>query len=225
MDDGRVVHREHAILFGDEHADFRAAENHTFSTTFFQAFNDALVFCKRCIENLTQTEFIENHVVHNFNIRSVRHNHFEASALKAFLDKVLRHREFGTKQCNFRKAIANNACCSRIGNVQNRDMNFMFDLRDKLVHRIRCNHDKVRPRTFKTLCSIRENRRIAIPIAIGHVRFEFCKIDTVHQDFCAVETAQCAHNFFIQNFIVRDCTFPTHAANQTNCLHKFLRYF
>ena len=92
------------------------------------------------------------------------------------------------------------------------------------MHRIRCNHDKVRPRTFKTFSSIRENRRIAIPIAIGHVRLKFSKIDTVHQDFCTVKTAQRADNFFIQNFIVRDCTFPAHAANQTNRLHKFLHH-
>jgi hypothetical protein len=42
----------------------------------------------------------------------------------------LRHREFGAEEGNFLDVVAFDAVGGRIGNMQNRDADFFFDLRD-----------------------------------------------------------------------------------------------
>ena len=147
-----------------------------------------------------------------------RHD-FEACCCEAVLDEVLCHREFGAEEGDFLDVVSFDAVRGRIGNVENRDADFFFDLRDELVHGIRGDNDKVGTSDFEAFCRIRKNLGVAVPVAARHVRFEFSKIHIVHHDFCAVESAKCFRNFFVQDFVIGDGAFPAHSTDKSDSFH------
>ena len=51
------------------------------------------------------------------------------------------------------------------------------------------------------------------------------KIDIVHHDFCAVESAERFCNFFVQNFVIGDGAFPAHSSDKSDSFHFTFQLF
>ena len=219
VDDGRVVSREYAILCADEHADFGAAENDAFGAADLHFGDDSLVFLAGGIKNFPEAEFVENDVVYEFDIPGVGCHNFETCDQEAVLDEVLRHREFGAEEGDFFDVVALDAVGGRIGDVENRDADFFFDLRDEFVHGVGCDDDKVGTGAFKAFGRVRKDFGVPVPIAARQVRFEFGEVHVVHHDLGAVESAECFCDFFVQNFVIGNGAFPAHSTDKSDSLH------
>ena len=100
-------------------------------------------------------------------------------------------------------------------------MDLTLNLRYNLVHGIRADYNKISPRLLQAFGRLSRYFSAFLPFSRGLAFFDLLKIHAVKNASGGVETSQPFFHRLIDNPIISNRAFPTHTADQADCLHLF----
>ena len=89
------------------------------------------------------------------------------------------------------------------------------------MHGIRADYDKISPRLLQAFGRLSQYFSASLPFSRGLALFDLLKIHAVKNASGGVETSQPLFHRLIDNLIISNGAFPTHSADQADCLHLF----
>ena len=90
------------------------------------------------------------------------------------------------------------------------------------MHGISTQHYRFCARLLQTQCGLRQNISRFIPLALALTLFNFMEINAMQQQAGGMQTTQACFDSFINQTVIGDRRFPTHAAQQSNRFHYLL---
>jgi hypothetical protein len=95
----------------------------------------------------------------------------------------------------------------------------LFDRFRDLVHRVRAQHHALGAGRLQCTRRIREQRARPVPVAASLQCLDLVEVDAVQHDLRRMQAAEPSLDGFVNDPVVGDRRFPTHAADQADRLH------
>jgi hypothetical protein len=139
---------------------------------------------------------------------------------KASQIQILLHGESGSEKTNGVEASLLDLLTGGICNVKKGDVDMAFDLRSDPMHGVCADDEKVGACRLDPLGSFSQERSSFAPSSLMLQRFDFVKVNAVKNNLGRMESAKPLAHSFVDETIVRDSRFPTHATQQAYGFHR-----
>ncbi len=215
-----VEQRYLGVGLGDEHGDFRAAEDHCLGTLGGQAADDPAIGVTGLGLDDAQAELLENDAMDSVAVYGTRREHGEAMlGGQTIAVEILFHGEAGADQADRGVARCLDDVGRGVGYMQERDADRGLDGGRHFMHGIRANDDAVGAGEFQGAGRRRQQLPGCMPIAGFLQQLHFVEIQAVEDDFGGVQAAEPLFDELIDLPVIRNRGFPAHAADEADGLH------
>ncbi len=208
------------MLLGNQHGDFRAAQNHSFCTLAGQFIDCLEVILPGLRLHGAQAQFFIDNPVHFLLALAIGYQHLNCKfVLHPALVEILLHGESGAQQTHLANAILAELRGRGIGNMQQGNVNGCLNLRGHLVHGIGTDHQKIGAAGLHPLASQAEDVGSGRPVICMLELFDFMEIDTGQTDPGGMQAAKPLLDTFIHEAVIGAGGFPTHATQHADGFH------
>jgi hypothetical protein len=139
---------------------------------------------------------------------------------KASQIEILLHGESGSEKTYGVEASLLDLLTGGIRNVKKRNLDMAFDLRSDPMHGVCADDEKVGTCRLDPLSSFSQERSGFAPSSLMLQRFDFMKVNAVKNNLGGMEYAKPLAHSFVDETIVCNSRFPTHAPQQADGFHR-----
>ncbi len=209
------------MFLPNQQRDLGASQHHGLGALRGQVVDDFPISGERFRLENAGAEFFIDHSMDDIACRLGRRDHRKAEALgePAADDRTVFHGETGAQQSELGPALGRGRFADRIGDMNERDLQRLFDGAGDLMHGVGAQKDAVGAAGLQAAGGIGQHPAHIVPAAFMLSLFDRTEIDAVHQDLRRMQRTQPVAHLAIDDAIIFGAGFPAHAADQSDHLH------